>query len=851
MPSINLTKENSGKKTTGPSSRGACIKKIASRRILAEILADNTAADGDNNSPLIHGDNVTADTTQVVLPTDPPSDLVTPRVPPIINDNSPISDADRRAIEYYKGEIIKLEMKASYLENEFLKMKEKYEKEKQKNNEKCGLVRDLRAQIRKLTTKRASEDVKHAVVLKVLHKVFTKSQVQILLKNKTRAKNWDNETIKLAFTLRYLGRRTYVYLRNKLNYPLPSLPSLRRWASSFDVFSGEFSQVFDVMEIMGTNKNPASRATVLTFDEYSTHKCREYNQANDSIIGPHGHMQVVFARGLYDNFKQPIYAKCDQKMTSEILCGLIKRLHDIGYRVVACSSDLGGGNQGLRTELGVDINKPWFEHPSDPTKKVYMFADAPHVLKLIRNWLIDYGFNFEDGSKISIEPLKEILAQDKGEFKMLHKLILDNIDAEGAERQNVPLAARFLSNAVAAALREFFKDKANNKEALKLSWFVDNINCWFDIMNSYTAGSPDYPYSCAYGRSLQLQDDKLNEVYNMISGMRANSKNNLQVFQSSMLASINALKLLRADMERDFNMSYILTHRLNQDCLENFFSQIRSRGGLYDHPTPLNAFYRIRMIILGKIAMCQDHVNTTDKDNSDDYYVSSLLLKKTKVNIRDDDLKKDDPSADGVSCLLNEGSEETIVLSAAQCKRNLRIHFTEMELCGVRFVAGWVAHKHKIEHPEFGSRAFDYTKTKKSQPTWIEQLSKGGLTEPAEFWLNIVKDIESHFQNYHGKVGLKSGPGVINNLLTILVSLYPDVPKKILKTYARVRTFIRMKYLNCKDTAATKKSKAKKGKKNNSNNKDKNQPVSRKRKCNPLKTDENRKRVKKMNKYMK
>jgi len=39
---------------------------------------------------------------------------------------------------------------------------------------------------------------------------------------------------------------------------------------------------------------------------------------------------------------------------------------------------------------------------------------------------------------------------------------------------------------------------------------------------------------------------------------------------------------------------------VNQDSLESFFSLIRSRGGLNDHPTTLNALYRIRIIVLGK-----------------------------------------------------------------------------------------------------------------------------------------------------------------------------------------------------------------------------------------------------------
>lgn len=39
---------------------------------------------------------------------------------------------------------------------------------------------------------------------------------------------------------------------------------------------------------------------------------------------------------------------------------------------------------------------------------------------------------------------------------------------------------------------------------------------------------------------------------------------------------------------KQFNMSYLVAYRLNQDVLENFFGAIRSKGGLNDHPAPKN-----------------------------------------------------------------------------------------------------------------------------------------------------------------------------------------------------------------------------------------------------------------------
>jgi len=50
----------------------------------------------------------------------------------------------------------------------------------------------------------------------------------------------------------------------------------------------------------------------------------------------------------------------------------------------------------------------------------------------------------------------------------------------------------------------------------------------------------------------------------------------------------------------DFPITYLITYRLNQDLLENFFSFIRSIGCAYDHPTPLDFKYQLKRYILGK-----------------------------------------------------------------------------------------------------------------------------------------------------------------------------------------------------------------------------------------------------------
>ena len=121
---------------------------------------------------------------------------------------------------------------------------------------------------------------------------------------------------------------------------------------------------------------------------------------NDQVIGPHKYMQIVQARALFGKWKQPVFCDFDKPMTKELLISIITKLNNIGYTVVACVSDMGGGNQGLWKEFGITIETPFIPHPQIADLNIYFYAVTPHLLKLVRNWLFDTGFILSDGTKI-------------------------------------------------------------------------------------------------------------------------------------------------------------------------------------------------------------------------------------------------------------------------------------------------------------------------------------------------------------------------------------------------------------------------------------------------------------------
>lgn len=114
-------------------------------------------------------------------------------------------------------------------------------------------------------------------------------------------------------------------------------------------------------------------------------------------------------------------------------------------------------------------------------------------------------------------------------------------------------------------------------------------------------------------------------------------RNALQTFQKGILLSIKSLKALYRDLH-EMGITFILTHRLNQDCLENFFSQVRGKMRFKEHPNTVECLYNIRSIILGRnpIVTKQLHTNTVDK--LPDEYVTSEFCKLASTTMKDSSL---------------------------------------------------------------------------------------------------------------------------------------------------------------------------------------------------------------------
>lgn len=673
---------------------------------------------------------------------------------------------------------------------EYVKLKAAYEAEKIQGNDKIAALEE---ENRRLREERKESVQKELTIL--LKGIFTTTQIEQILKKKKKVNCWTSEDITKAFTIRYLSKRCYIYLRNDMNIPLPCLTTLKKWASKIYLKNGVLQGVLDLMKVAAINLTEIEKIVVLQFDEMKVMALYEYEPVLDKVVGPHSQVQVVMARSLFSSWKQPIFIDFDMKMTRKCLDNLIQKLFEIGFTVRAIVSDCGGGNVGVWKEYGVNHNQSWYL--SDVTSKnIYFLADVPHLLKLIRNWLLDVGFILEDGTFVSSGPIKALVNQTQNiEISSCHRLTPKHVNCEKFERQNVKLAAQVMSNTTACALRRYDVDDAVKRHAT--ADFIQHTNDWFDIMNSRVPNT-SIDLQCGYGIKLEKQKEKLIKYMTVIENMKCVNKKSLQIFQKGVIMSTKSIISMFDDLKIDMGITYILTSKLNQDSLENFFSLVRSGGGLNDHPTPLECIYRMRMIVLGKNTG-RLRTNTNTKETRDEFLLGQVL-KKSCVNVgvikyeEDDTLKEDEEDQE------HESAEKTE-------KEKLKVE-TNVSSDGLSYIAGWMAKRLRRKYPNLGNYTYKQDKT----TTWISELSVGGLTEPTREFNTAVSKMETLFNKFT-KGSVPRCVGVKAKLSKKVHGHMSTIPFDIVELFVRRRIVMRLKYLNKQTKNDGKQKKSKKIKK--------------------------------------
>jgi len=404
-----------------------------------------------------------------------------------------------------------------------------------------------------------------------------------------------------------------------------------------------------------------------------------------------------------------------------------------------------------------------------------------------------------------------------------YKISQYHLNLQGTERQKVLPATQLLSASTASALQWCGqKGYLENVEWMETARVIKLLNDWFDIFNSKSMYGK-HSEKNAYGINLEEQNAILHDVTSFMYELRVGSHKSLMLFQKGFIVSNNSLEQLLPYLIEKYstiNIKYVITNRLNQDVLENFFSFIRSNGGgANNQPSVLDFKYRIKRYILGKFSttiFCKC-TNVTESEsnvsclisplndnNCKEYVLSDMLAPYTNedetIDFHEEELLTEIDNNNNVDCIPCFNSATYIpTLEEEQILKSL----DEMEIVdnienqGLIYIAGYVAYKFKNKYDTLGVQTCELPIV--NDEDWLQFISQGKCMYPSPDLIKAAYIMNTEFSKYHGSK-LKKDKFIFKKLADkIEIMLKPiKLPREVLLCLVRTRTYIRVRIINHK-----------------------------------------------------
>lgn len=670
---------------------------------------------------------------------------------------------------------------------------EELEKENRQLKEKCAT---LEANV----LKSQKSDIQ-ASVEAILNPMLTKTQISALI-DKKKISAWPEDDIAAAFTLRSISSKCYDYLRNVKGMPLPSVSCLKEKAKRFSCEPGILFSVFSLMKKQVETLTPVERIAVLSFDEMSICSEWSYDLGSDTLYKPKDKVQVFMLTGLVGNWKQPVYYNYDTPYSKELLLDVIQETEKAGYPVVAIVHDLGPTNIRMWKDFNIDPVAAYNSSFKNPfaERDIFVFADAPHLMKLIRNNFIDSGFQLSNGKCVSQSSIREMLLLKRSDYSLAHKINAAHVNVCGQQRQRVKYAVQLLSESCSDALL-FLGNNGHLKSAdfFETANFIHLVDQWFDIFNS-SKKFADKNSRNAFGINLEYQEQvilKMMEVTKMLRVKNSRIKVMYQ-FQKGILVSSLSLIGLYKMLNEKFGLEYIMTRRLNQDGLENFFGVIRQMQGTHDHPNPVRFKYRLRSLLLGKEArLLSKGFNCTEDDVNGFTAVSAYNKSVTKgKSYNEDELENElyftSTCFKHLDIVLDmEGNlEHEILKETISDQENSPSEVMEQET--LRYIGGFIARNFIAKYPHLGVQHADCTSNRQ---TWISCRNRGSLYYPSDEFMSQLQAMRNMFNAVHGSC-LKEGKNCVKTTGDKIETAVHNLPQDVIKYFAKISVYFRMRELN-------------------------------------------------------
>ncbi|KAH9364349.1 hypothetical protein HPB48_012123 [Haemaphysalis longicornis] len=216
---------------------------------------------------------------------------------------------------------------------------------------------------------------------------------------------YSSNFLTMCMLLHIRSPASYSFLRESKLLPLPAVSTVRRYISMVTTESGFDETFLGAFKRKMARKTDIQRHGMLVFDEIQVRQGRDVNAGTMTYIGQvegnekdgpqladHGlvFLFVPFA----DSYAQPVGVFASKGPTkgvelAKLVLQAISLLEAAGVFVDGLVCDGAATNRSLWNHLGVSGKlgnlRHTFENPVCPERRVFVFSDAPHLMKCIRN----------------------------------------------------------------------------------------------------------------------------------------------------------------------------------------------------------------------------------------------------------------------------------------------------------------------------------------------------------------------------------------------------------------------------------------------------------------------------------
>ena len=183
-----------------------------------------------------------------------------------------------------------------------------------------------------------------------------------------------------------------------------------------------------------------------------------------------------------------------------------------------------------------------------------------------------YGLKSRRVSKDHIQALIDF--QEKQELKIAPDLNPLSINPGHFSKMCVRDALKVISIPVSSGLRYLVKSHGYSEDLLTTAWFIELTRKWFDLMTSrHPVNALSMNNQFAYVEALNHLKTTCN-VYQSLSVENGCWK----PWQTGLLMSTNSITHLQERLLVAEDYGFVLTARFSSDCIENLFSQVRSKN---------------------------------------------------------------------------------------------------------------------------------------------------------------------------------------------------------------------------------------------------------------------------------